>query len=310
VTPTEVSQKVMTLPTDDTDMTIDVDAPEPSPDTDTAPVDTDIPVGDTEPPPPQCPDVEGGSVFNSRVFSGSTVGADDTYLGSCAARSGGGDTTVRWEAPSDGCFVFSTLDSDIDTVMYMFDECGGDELACNDNVQAEEEMFGSEIHRELSQGEQLIIAIDGWNATQLGAWNLDISRGARLPTTSHLGDAIGTLVEADNLTPENGFDLGTGSCPGALGTSGDAMTYSWTAPEQGQYVFTNIGTDFDAVLSVHRPCEDYTVACSDASPDGAERITLSLDAHETVVLRIAGWALSTDEPFARGHFALQVELAE
>ena len=88
------------------------------------------------------------------------------------------------------------------------------------------------------------------------------------------------------------------------------MSYTWTAPEKGRWSFTNVGTDFDAVLSLHRPCENYTVVCSDAASSGAERLIITLDAGETVVLRIAGWALSTDEPFARGHFSLQVERLE
>jgi hypothetical protein len=127
-----------------------------------------------------CGDSDLGSALGKVVASGSNREADDTWSGQrCAVGSSGREVTHRWTAPSAGTFVFDTLGSDYDTVLYALrDDCDGPELACNDNAMIEDGATrGSRIALELVKGQTVILVVDAVEAT--GDYVLDIEPGGR-----------------------------------------------------------------------------------------------------------------------------------
>jgi hypothetical protein len=73
------------------------------------------------------------------------------------------DAFYTWTAPFDGVFTFDTLGSDFDTLLAVLDgECGGDEIACNDDAFAGDVRTRSQVTVDLAEGELVTIAVSGW----------------------------------------------------------------------------------------------------------------------------------------------------
>jgi hypothetical protein len=117
--------------------------------------------------------------------SGSTAGKTNKITGSCFGE--GPDITYAWTVPEDG-----TYKMDIDTcpyqdcqdpmgflydsVLYVIDgtNCGGEELACNDDVLLGM-MRDSSLTVDLTMGQDVIIVVDGWSGTE-GMFDLNITK--------------------------------------------------------------------------------------------------------------------------------------
>ena len=104
---------------------------------------------------------------------GDTSGQGDDTTPSCSSSSSAGDWAMAFVAPEDGRYSFDTDGSDYDTVIYMLDECGGQELLCNDDFSA----FGtrSSISGRLTAGQRVIVVVDGW-LTYAGPFRLNVQR--------------------------------------------------------------------------------------------------------------------------------------
>lgn len=91
--------------------------------------------------------------------------------GRCGGRSGA-DVSVEWTAGAAGTYSFDTAGSEIDTVIYVLDGCGGTELACNDDDVGEVEQARVEV--TLDAGQTVIVVIDGFSGLHLGQARLTI----------------------------------------------------------------------------------------------------------------------------------------
>ena len=69
-----------------------------------------------------------------------------------------------------GEYVFDTQGSTYDTVLYLYDHCGGNEIDCNDDT------FGlqSQVSARLDAGQLVIIVVDGYSANA-GNFILNVS---------------------------------------------------------------------------------------------------------------------------------------
>jgi hypothetical protein len=260
----------------------------------------DSPV-DTEVVPPECADEILLTSVGHPIASGNTTVEIDDFQGTCADQGGAGDTVLAWHANHAGCYVFSLLDSQTDSVMYLLDACDGTELACNDDVLYDDAEYTSEIHYQAQTGEDLLIVVDAYSGGSEGPWNLDVIEGTAAPVDDDLGTATGDVVSGNNQTADTTLDP-LGDC--GADSIGDVL-YTWTAPSSGRWRISNVGTDFDAVLSVHRRCEAFALDCSDSVLNGDESVSVNLDARETIVIRVAS-AYSFLWGYERGDFSLQV----
>jgi len=125
------------------------------------------------------------------VASGTTVGMGSDFDGSCGL-SGAEDVAYTWEAPSSGCYSFSTAGSDFDTVLRLFDDsvagetvytttvsCGGGatgsatsegELTCNDDHTGLTSFFEYTV----TDGETYVVVVDGFSSSVSGSFSLAI----------------------------------------------------------------------------------------------------------------------------------------
>ncbi|MCC7538750.1 MAG: putative metal-binding motif-containing protein [Deltaproteobacteria bacterium] len=154
-----------------------------------------------------CPEVELMPVVGAAVLSGDTTFSPQRLSGSCGGNEAP-EIAVGWTAPFTGEFVFDTVGSGYDTLLYLQDSfCGGPELpgACNDDT------FGtqSRVSAFLFEGQRIVVVLDGFG-TGRGFVQLNISAGG---TTSEAGQCFdGFDNDGDGL-----FDCEDPDCFGECG---------------------------------------------------------------------------------------------
>lgn len=114
-------------------------------------------------PDPSCPDIElGSSAWNAAEHS--TWDQASNFVPSCGSPdSDGPDAEFIFVSPRTSRWVFTTEDSDFDTILTVHDGyCGGPELACNDDYipgTVDESAFLLEL-----QAEQVVtVVVNGKN---------------------------------------------------------------------------------------------------------------------------------------------------
>jgi hypothetical protein len=120
-----------------------------------------------------CADADLGEMATPVSYSDSNFGRTDANLGSCTDGANGDEFLVAWTPSQTGTFTIDTIGSEIDTVLYVLEDCGGTELVCNDDI--DEKVLQSSVTIFLFAGETILIVVDGFNAAATGAFELYIS---------------------------------------------------------------------------------------------------------------------------------------
>ncbi len=122
----------------------------------------------TAPPADLCNEAP---LVGAGVHNGSNAGAGTDGAASCAAASGA-DVWWRCVFADDGIGIFDTAGSSIDTVLSVYDTCGGQELACSDDVSATETY--SRVTIDVSRVQTYVVRVAGKNG-QTGNVRLSIT---------------------------------------------------------------------------------------------------------------------------------------
>ncbi|HJL15784.1 MAG TPA: CAP domain-containing protein [Sandaracinaceae bacterium LLY-WYZ-13_1] len=131
-----------------------------------------------------------------------------------------------------------------------------------------------------------------------GEWT-SCEQPAPMACAEPLGD--GSPLRIEGSTAEATDDFGGASC-GRGGDGAPDAAFQWTAPSAGEWTFSTEGTDeFDTLLYVRRGGCDATdeMACNDDVGDGIyhSRVTVSLEACETVTVVVDGYSMTQRGPF-------------
>lgn len=118
----------------------------------------------------RCTVVELGSVVGMGVAQADTTGRPSQLsTGRCGLPQGGslggdmaGEVVYGWTAPQTGSYTFDTLGSSYDTILYVRTRCDGDELACNDDVEAGGMVLQSSVTLSLSAGQRVLLIVDAY----------------------------------------------------------------------------------------------------------------------------------------------------
>jgi len=259
----------------DTGSDADTGAPPPTDSgaMDSGPADTGTP--DTGPTLPACataflvPGVEAAA---------DTSTATDDYAGSCGG-AGGKDVVYAFVAPADGYYLFETIGSSFDTVLYLYDACDGlTELGCNvDGPTAPQ----SQVPYLMTAGEMVIVVGDG-NAAASG--DLRVTAG---PVACPDADLVPAILPLETTTVGRP-DEHTSAC-GGTGAGDRGLRYTATTTGFHRFTMTSETTGFDPLLSVERGplCGGEVVQCN-ASGDGVAEVTRYLTDGEVLTLRADG----------------------
>ncbi|MEN6308118.1 MAG: hypothetical protein ABFD91_10215 [Anaerohalosphaeraceae bacterium] len=113
------------------------------------------------------------SIVTDIPYEGTTLGSTGTDLSSCGFNDLY-DTWNRYVPSAGGAVTISTDGSSFDTILSVYEGCGGKELACNDDYSLENPY--SQIVLNAVKGKTYLIRIAGFDGQQ-GAYKLLVTRG-------------------------------------------------------------------------------------------------------------------------------------
>lgn len=223
------------------------------------------------------------------TFTGSNVGAttDGNTQGSCAT-GGGNDVWWRFTAPRSGTARFKTCGSSFDTILNIFDGCGGAELNCNDeglscgNVQ-------SALPLDVTLGRSYLVRVAGKNgATGSIQLTIEMDEGC----AGNDDCACATDVGFGTFTGNNASATTDGGTQGSCATGGTKdVWWRFTAPQSGTVWFKTCGSSFDTILNIFDECGGTELNCNNEGLScGNVQSALPWDvtAGEDYLVRVAG----------------------
>ncbi|GAB4565060.1 MAG: hypothetical protein Tsb0020_15680 [Haliangiales bacterium] len=218
--------------------------------------------------------------------------ADDAITNSCGG-AGSPEQVFLWTPPTTDYYVIDTFGSGFDTVLAVYDECGGAELACNNNV---DELAQSELVTKLAGGQPTVLVVDGV-AGDRGAGELHVER-----VTCPDIDLEGQSVPIEQSTVGFGDDHSV-QCGGV---GAEDRAYHWVAPADGLYYFRAEAGSFRPLVGLLEGarCSDRELGCNIAASGelGAE-VVRYLRAGEVVAVLVDGVQ-------AGGAFQLDIGLSD
>lgn len=230
-----------------------------------------------------CPDEDLGTSTGDGLATGTSSSWSDDLYGACGS-AGGRDVTFAWAAPEDGCYVIDTEDSDYDTILALYDTCGGTELDCDDD--GGETGTTSKLALQATAGESFIIVVDAYSATASGTYSLDINAiTVSVTPDGDLGSDTGDLVTSGEFVGGEDRSLDT-----ECGYDGGDYLYTWKAPSAGTWFFDTSESAIDTVLSLFEPSGCYSeLTCNDDFADLTSQVEIYLDAGEEVLVRVGAY---------------------
>jgi hypothetical protein len=165
---------------------------------------------------------------------------------SCNAQSGR-EQTVTWRAQRTSRFVFNTIASRGDTLLWARSSCLGEELACNDNIYDTVRNdvpynIQSLITVDLIEGQQIILGLDEAQRDAVQQIQLNVHDLGLACIESPTADGVGrALSEGNNEAASTRFS------PSCAGMGRDSVLL-WTTPETGNYRFDTDGCSLSTLL--------------------------------------------------------------
>jgi hypothetical protein len=181
-----------------------------------------------------------------------TEAAGDDFTASCGA-GGSPDRMLVWTAPVTDYYVFDTFGSGFDTVLGLYAECAGEELACSNNVG---ELGQSEVVRKFEVGREALILVDGANGDR-GQGVLNIQR-VTCPDADLEGQVFPVELSTRGFGDDASFACG--------GNGQEDRAYHWVAPQDGLYYFRVTAETFTPALTLldGPRCGDRVLGCGGA----------------------------------------------
>ncbi|RJO69017.1 MAG: M6 family metalloprotease domain-containing protein [Myxococcales bacterium] len=265
-----------------------------------------------------CPDYDLGTAVGDAVATGSTVGHGNNSYSGCGGWDE--DVTFAWQAPDSGVYAFDLEGSSYSGLVYVWrDGCGGEEQGCTDGE--------NKLFVQFDQGETAIVVVDGYQGNS-GDYALNIHTCTPDCDGRECGDdgcggscgdcAVGeycgdgtcqTCSEGD-LGSAVGERVATGT---TVGQGDDDYPYCaeswapevaliWTAPADGLYAFSTVGSDFNTVLSLKElACWGGEYDCDDnGGQNGDSYLTYTFGAGQQIRIHIDGHEDET------GNFVLNI----
>ena len=253
--------------------------------------DSEVPPPDSDgpPPPPPPPDTDGmppavcGDVIVVPdvlpvVLGGDFLQGPSRFEPSCVGVESA-EITFAFTAPYTDTFVFDTVGSSFDTILYAYGPtCEPPELACNDDVGG---TLASSISLSMQAGETVVVVLDSFGES--GTYALQIRDGGVCP---ELELEPMPAVQVESVLDDTAADSITPSCGGV----GPDITYLWIPPWTGRFRFTTAGSEFDTVLSLHSADCTTELACNDdAQGDASSLIDLDVVEGVPVVVGVSAF---------------------
>ncbi|WP_437512576.1 MXAN_6577-like cysteine-rich protein [Sorangium sp. So ce1099] len=206
----------------------------------------------------------------AQTVTGTTVGLEDAVSSDCDFTSSA-DATYTFTAPEAGAYVFSASAS-AELIVDVLEDgtCTGESLGCEDAFSR------STVMAELEAEETVLVAVSS-PGRSLRSFTLDVFKAPPCP-----GQDLGSTVPQTVTGSNEGLADVLSAC--FVSTTGGEATYSFTAPNDGVYLFDTQGSSFPVLMDVRSgSCTGDFVTCADGEVTPA-RATVALSAGDTVVI--------------------------
>jgi len=243
---------------------------------------------------PTCTD----AVVEDDMASGQTAPAGDQFSPSCGNGSSS-ELVFEWVAPYSDYFMFDSVGSDFDTVVTVFSDCDGTELACNNTAPGS--IAQGLAVAEVTAGETYWIAVEGNNG-ETGEVQL-----AMAPVVCPSADLTGQPLPA-TFTTVGGTTNHEPRCTGQDVSSQPEKTIRYVPEVTGLYRFSAASSAVRVLLSLYEGsmCGGAYLQCSYGQVGSASypaEVTRHLEAGQAVTLVIEG-------EDGAGEFDVDIELLE
>ncbi len=223
---------------------------------------------------------------------------DPNNFSSCASTAMKADRWYSFTPSTGGNYRLETCGSNYDTILSVFDSCGGSELACNDNYitgpstgcSSNRSRIGS---LPMNAGQTYLIRISTAASSFLSstsAMNLSISVAPPSAPNNACETATAAIVGSNPFDTTEASNDTIVTC--ATAASRDVW-FSFTAPGRGASRFATCpGTTLNTVVSIHDGCFGNELACNDnANITGCSTQSIISDVQmtegQTVLVRVA-----------------------
>ncbi len=183
-----------------------------------------------------------------------------------------------------GDYVISLKESEFDTILAVYDGCGGPALGYNDDS---DDMF-SRLGMYLYEGTTYSINVSGWMG-ETGRYRLKVTSVTPPPH-----DTVGKAISIDASQPFEGSTDGATSTLAytecSIADSRDVW-HSYVPAASGYVRITLDGDGFDATLAVFDEFRGVTLACNDDVNDCSVDSSLYVDLVQdtSYLIRVAGY---------------------
>jgi len=229
-------------------------------------------------------DCAGATLVGDGVHAFDTADATPTVATPCGFASGP-DLWYRYVSACGADVTVSTCnDADFDTILAVWDGCGGGSVACNDDAAG----CGttSEVSFTAAPGAPYLIQVAGYNGAT-GAGNLTISSTGGVPND----DCAGALPIGVGDTAYSTDCANESQAMDCAGGGGPDLWYSFTAPENGELTVNTCGdADYDTALELYDGCGGAALACNDDACGLQSEVAATLASGQTVLLQVAGYS--------------------
>jgi hypothetical protein len=191
-----------------------------------------------------------------------------------------------FQAPRDGIYEFDTRGSDFDTTLHLTTQaCDGSVLDCNDDYYS----LDARVVTQLRADDGVYLILQSYSS-YIGEYHINFTRTdvpvATSCPNSNLGSSLGQpIVVQEVVAPayqEYPYEFACNGGPTLL-------SYSWTAPSSGNYVFSTSGSNFDTVLALRTSCNGSLYDCNDDSYTTTSRIEYYFEAGQSIVAEISAY---------------------
>ncbi|XXY47532.1 MXAN_6577-like cysteine-rich protein [Sorangium sp. So ce269] len=205
-----------------------------------------------------------------QTVTGTTVGLEDSVSSDCDYTSSA-DATYTFTAPEAGAYVFNA-NASAELIIDVVEDgtCTGESLGCENGFSQ------ATVMAELEAEETVLVAVSS-PGRSLRSFTLDVFKAPPCP-----GQDLGSTVPQTVTGSNEGLPDVLSAC--FVSTTGGEATYSFTAPNDGVYLFDTQGSSFPVLMDVRSgSCTGEFVTCADSDVTPA-RTAVPLSAGETVVI--------------------------
>lgn len=208
----------------------------------------------------------------------------------------GGDTWYSYTVAGPGCvdLTFNTAGSGVDTVLEVWDSCGGTVLACDDDALGFPPGESEIVIPATTAGTMYLVRAARF-ASSTSAFTLNVSETPSIPANDDCAGALPIAIGANGPYSTSCATVSAPAWPCAF-NGGPDLWFSFTAACTGPHTFNTCGSDYDTALQVFDACGGTSLGCNDdAGATGPcaftlqSSLTLNLTSGATYLVRVGGF---------------------